>query len=71
MINQLTVALTPIQTKNNIEPDLRIHSKKDLIIRPPKESYVQIPGDHFSILTHPKEAAAAINDFLKIRAARE
>lgn len=71
VINQLTVALTPIQTKNNIEPDLRIHSKKDLIIRPPKESYVQIPGDHFSILTHPKEAAAAINDFLKIRAARE
>ncbi len=68
VINQLTVALTPIQTKNNIEPDLHIHSKKDLIVRPPKEVYVQIPGDHFSILTHPAEAAAAINSFLKEQA---
>lgn len=71
VINQLTVALTPIPTKNNFEPDLRIHSKKDLIVRPPKEAYVQIPGDHFSILTHPKEAARAINDFLKAQTARE
>lgn len=64
VINQLTVALTPIKTENKVEPDLRIHSKKDLIIRPPKEPYVQIPGDHFSILTHPIEAAAAINSFI-------
>ena len=64
VINQLTVALTPIKIENKVEPDLRIHSKKDLIIRPPKEPYVQLPGDHFSILTHPIEAAAAINNFI-------
>ena len=67
VINQLTVALTPTPTKINIEPDLRIHSKKDLIVKPPKEAYVQIPGDHFSILTYPIEAATAINDFLEAR----
>lgn len=65
VINQLTAALTPIKTENKVEPDLRIHSKNDLIVRPPKEPYVEIPGDHFSILTHPIEAAAAINNFLK------
>ena len=64
VINQLTVALTPVKTKLNVEPDLRIHSKDDLIIRPQKEPYVQIPGDHFSILTHPVEAARAINTFI-------
>ncbi|MCY7421377.1 MAG: alpha/beta hydrolase [Chitinophagaceae bacterium] len=64
VINQLTVALTPIKSKQSIEPDLRIHSKDDLIVRPPKEPYVQIPGDHFSILTHPVEAAHAINTFI-------
>lgn len=62
VINQLTVALTPVNAP--VQPDLRIHSKKDLIVRPPREPYVEIPGDHFSILTYPVDAAAAINNFI-------
>ncbi len=63
VINQLKVALNPLQL-DGLEPDLRIHSKGDNIVRPPKEPYLATPGDHFAIFTHPEPFASAINDFI-------
>lgn len=65
VINQLKVALTPLKINTSIQPDLRIHSRGDKIVRPPKESYYEVPGDHFSLFTHPEQVAAAINQFFR------
>ncbi len=64
VINQVKVALNP-QLPKPIEPDLRIHSKGDKIVRPPKEAYYEVPGDHFSLYTHPDEVAIPINNFIQ------
>ncbi len=65
VINQLAAALIPLKPRLNVQPDLRIHSKGDRIVRPPKEPYIEVPGDHFSLYTHPADVAAAINNFLR------
>ena len=64
VINQLKVALCPLKLEG-VAPDLRIHSVGDLIVRPPKQHYVQVPGDHFNVYTYPNEIAAIINIFLQ------
>ena len=63
VINQLKVALNAVKI-HGVEPDLRIHSKRDNIIKPPKEPYLATPGDHFAIFTHPGAIRIAINDFI-------
>jgi hypothetical protein len=64
VINQLKVALTRVTLVPNVEPDLRIHSKGDLIVRPPKQPYYEVPGDHFSLYTHANFTAVAINNYI-------
>lgn len=49
-----------------IEPDLRIHAKKDNIVRYPDESYHEVPGDHFSLIFHTKEVVSIINKQLSV-----
>ena len=65
IINQLSVALAPVPPQVNIEPDLRIHASNDQILRPPKQPYIPVPGDHFSVYTYPQEVADIINRFLQ------
>lgn len=43
-----------------ITPDLRVHARKDNIVRFPDESFIEVPGDHFSLIFHPKEVCEAI-----------
>lgn len=45
---------------------LRIHSKKDRVVRPPDETYVEIDGGHFCLNLYPKETVAAMKDFLAL-----
>ena len=47
-----------------IAPDLRLHARRDNIIRPPDEPYVEIPGDHFAHYYYPQLAAEAIGDLV-------
>lgn len=46
-------------------PDLRIHARRDSIVSPPDEAFVEVPGDHFSLVFHPELVAAPIRTLLK------
>jgi hypothetical protein len=41
-------------------PDLRIHARKDTVIRYPKEPFHEISGDHFTLITNPNEVIEPI-----------
>jgi len=59
----LLIDQTPLD--DTIKADLRLHSKKDEIVFPPKSApYVELDGDHFGISTHAEEYAAEINRWL-------
>ncbi len=49
---------------HNKPPSLRIHSKIDKIVLPPLEPYTETPGDHFNLLTHPKEVGKVLTEWL-------
>jgi esterase/lipase len=46
----------PLSTK----PDLRVHSPKDNIVRFPDEKFIEVAGDHFSLIYHPEQVVNAI-----------
>jgi hypothetical protein len=62
--NQLRINYATVNEVITVAPDLRIHSPVDGIVKPPKESYYKVPGDHFTLYTHPAEVSAPIIDFL-------
>ena len=55
VLNQLNIVFKPVKTIVKVIPDLRIHSNEDAIIHIPSEPFVEVPGDHFCLYTHPKE----------------
>ncbi len=55
VVNQLRLIATHIKEKISVQPDLRIHSRKDNIIKFPKEPFHEVPGDHFTLYTHPEK----------------
>jgi hypothetical protein len=63
--NQLKVILKPVKEKITVQPDLRIHSTHDTILRRPKAPYVEVPGDHFCLYTHAADVAAPILSFIQ------
>jgi len=65
IINQLRLILTPVSERPTVLPDLRIHARAELIVRPPRESFYEVPGDHFTLYTHPEAVYEPINAFLK------
>ena len=65
IVNQLRLILTPVPEQITIQPDLRIHARKDLVIRPPCEPFHLVSGDHFTLYTNPQEVYEPIVDFLK------
>lgn len=64
VLSQFKLALEPIDEPINTSPDLRIHAKRDNVVRFPDEPFIEVPGDHFSLLTHPQMVAEHINKFL-------
>ena len=54
---QILFAKVPPPT---VSPDLRIHARRDNIIRFPDEPFAEVPGDHFSLVFHPERVAEAI-----------
>lgn len=43
-----------------ITPDLRVHAKKDNIVKYPDEQFVEVAGDHFSLIYHTNQVVDAI-----------
>jgi len=64
VINQLRLILMPVPENVAITPDLRIHALADTIVRPPKEPFYEVPGDHFTLYTHPQMVYEPIVAFL-------
>jgi pimeloyl-ACP methyl ester carboxylesterase len=52
----LFAKVTPL----TITPDLRIHARKDSIVKFPDEDFIEVSGDHFSLIFHPTEVSKAI-----------
>lgn len=50
-----------------VQPDLRIHARPDNIVGSPDETFVEVPGDHFSLVFHPELVAAPIRTLLGSR----
>lgn len=50
-----------------VQPDLRIHARPDNIVGPPDESFVEVPGDHFSLVFHAELVAEPIRALLVSR----
>ena len=65
VINQLRVILNPPELAITTQPEVRIHSENDSIIRFPSHTAVRVPGDHFNLITHPENVIAPIQAFLK------
>lgn len=53
IVNQLRLIMEPVKPVG-VAPDLRIHARKDSIILPPREDFYEVPGDHFTLVTHPE-----------------
>jgi pimeloyl-ACP methyl ester carboxylesterase len=64
IVSQLKLMFEPVPT-SNIQPDLRIHARKDSVIKYPREAFHEVPGDHFTLVTHPDTVIKPILDFLK------
>lgn len=65
VINQLRLILTPISEKLKVTPDLRIHAKADIVVRPPREPFHEVIGDHYTLYTHPQTVYEPIVAFLE------
>lgn len=66
LTNQLKLVLGVTKETVDVTPDLRIHAKKDKVIRYPDEPFHEVPGDHFTLHTHPIDVATPIQQFLRI-----
>jgi hypothetical protein len=65
VVNQLRLILNPAGSQIDEMPELVIHAKEDAIIRFPEGRVCEVPGDHFSLYTHPELVAGPICQFLK------
>lgn len=50
-----------------VQPDLRIHARPDSIVSSPDEPFVEVPGDHFSLVFYPQLVAEPIRTLLSNR----
>lgn len=60
---QLQTLFAPVPALT-VQPDLRIHARRDNIVRPPDEPFVEVPGDHFSLVYHAESVAEPIRTLL-------
>ena len=47
-----------------IKPELRVHARKDNIVRFPDEDFVEVSGDHFSLIYHSQQVVNAIRKII-------
>ncbi|OIN57837.1 alpha/beta hydrolase [Arsenicibacter rosenii] len=61
---QLKLIFSPVPALT-VSPDIRIHARRDTVVKYPDEAYVQVAGDHFSVVFHAAEVAAPIQAFMQ------
>jgi hypothetical protein len=64
ILNQLNLILLGSNVIDSLNPDLRIHSKADRLIRFPKHPCEVVNGDHFNLWTYPDEVINAIRKII-------
>jgi hypothetical protein len=47
-----------------ITPNLRVHARKDNIVQFPDEDFIEVSGDHFSLIYHTQQVVSAIQKVL-------
>jgi hypothetical protein len=62
---QLMIVYNPVSQPLSVIPDLRIHSRPDMIVAPPDEPFIVMRGDHFGLYTFPETVYKPIKEFLK------
>lgn len=62
---QLMVIFNPVKECLRVIPDLRIHAKADHIVKYSDQNFHAVPGDHFTLYTHPQKVYEPIIKFLK------
>jgi pimeloyl-ACP methyl ester carboxylesterase len=66
VVNQMKLMFEPVK-RFTMMPELRIHARKDVVIRHPKEPFHEVPGDHFTLITHPETVIEPILEFLLLK----
>jgi hypothetical protein len=64
IISQLKLIFEPVPHLS-VQPDLRIHARKDRVIKYPRENFHEVSGDHFTLYTQPEEVIKPIIEFLE------
>lgn len=64
VLNQLNIVFKPMNTIVTVTPDMRIHATGDALVLVPSEPFVEVPGDHFCLYTHPQDVYLPIIEFL-------
>lgn len=64
ILNQFKVIFNQVNPTTVI-PDLRQHAKKDKVVACPEEDFMLVPGDHFTLYTHPEAVYPSIVSLLK------
>ncbi|EMR02458.1 alpha/beta fold hydrolase [Cesiribacter andamanensis] len=67
VVNELRMILSPLPAPPGVQPDLRIHARADSLVRFPDEACCEVPGDHFTLCTHPDRVLAPILALLQER----
>jgi len=63
-VNQLRLIFNPYPAEITVAPDLRIHARKDSIVRFPDEEFYEVEGDHFSLYSYPEQVLTPILDLI-------
>jgi hypothetical protein len=63
VISQLRMIFEPVASIE-VKPDLRIHARRDAVIKYPREAFVEVPGDHFTLITYPETVWKPIVELL-------
>lgn len=65
VVNQLRIIFNPVSEAVKVNPDLRIHARRDNIVRYPNDPTHEVHGDHFTLYTQPEEVYQPIVAFLQ------
>jgi hypothetical protein len=64
VINQLRLIFNPYPGELSVQPDVRIHAKKDRVVRFPDGPVHEVEGDHFSLYTYPEQVYPPIVELI-------
>jgi hypothetical protein len=65
VVKQLKIILKSVDKPITVKPDMRIHARADRLVKFPDEAFIIVPGDHFTLVTHPGTVYKPIIDFIK------